>query len=297
MDRHLKGYVYVVLSLLLTSLSFILMTIAVRNVGVTNGAFFLFVVAMATSTAILLVTRNVRESFVLVRKHWRPVIAIGALNAISLFLWLYSLQLIGPSLTAFLGRFGTIFTILMGVIFLKERFNKLELVGAAIMIAGAFVLSYNGGDFIIFGVILVLILSLTFSTWQFLTKIYIKHINPIVMNHIRITVTFIILLIYVGLTRNIEVPSMNILGIIALGSIAGGIIGFILAYKAMELTDLSKISTIQSLEPFVVMLYAYVILGGIPTGYQLLGGLVIVAGVLLLVMARYKPKFIERFVE
>ncbi len=297
MDKHLKGYIYVVASLLLTDVSFVFMTIAVKSISIVSAAFFLFVVGVSASTLILIATRKIPETTMLIRKYWKPVVAIGVLNFISLFLWLYSLKLIGPSLTAFLARFGTIFTILMGVLFLKERFNKIELIGAIIMIGGAFVLSYNGGNFLILGVLLVLLLSLTFSLWQFLTKVYIKQINPIVMNHVRLMFTFIVIAVYVGGSRSLEIPSLNIFGIIALGSIAGGVIGFILNYKAMELTDLSKISTIQSLEPFIVALYSFIILRTIPTGYQFLGGIIIVAGTLLLVMGRYKPKFIARFIE
>ncbi len=297
MGNYLKGYALVIVSLLLTDIGFIVNLIALKTVNIPSVAFFLFTIAMIASSVVLVATRRVGDTKTLIRKYWKPVIAIGVLNAVSAVLWLSSLKLIGPSVTAFLARFGTIFTILMGVIFLRERFNKIELVGAVIMIAGALILSYNGGNFIVKGVIMVLTLSLTFSAWQFLTKVYIKRINPIAMNHIRLMFTFVVFAVYVLVTRELEIPPLNIIGLIAIGSIAGGVIGFILAYKAMEITDLSKISTIQSLEPFVVMLYSFAILGSIPTGYQLFGGIVIVAGTLLLVMARYKPKFIERFVE
>lgn len=297
MDKHIKGYILVVISLLLTSISFILSTIVIKEIGVPSTAFFMFAAGLIASTMILIASRKVKELTLLVRRYWKPVIAIGILNSISAVLWLSSLNLIGPSLTAFLGRFGTIFTIILGLLFLKERFNRLELLGAIIMIGGAFVLSYNGGNFIIIGVILVLILSLTFSVWQLITKIYIKRINPIAMNHIRLMFTFTVFALYIAATQDLNVPSLNIIGLAALGSISGGVIGFLLSYKAMQMTDLSKISTISSLEPFIVMLYSFIILHTIPTGYQFLGGFIIVAGTLFLVMGRYKPKFIERFIE
>ena len=181
MDNHLKGYLYVVLGLLLTIISFILTTIAIRNINIPSAAFFIFATGLITSTSILIAAGKVREAKTIIIKYWKPVLVIGILNAVSAFLWLSSLKLIGPSVTSFLARFGTIFTIIMSVVFLKERFNKLELIGTVIMIAGAFVISYNGGDFIIKGVIIALIFSLTFSTWQFMSKFYIKHISPLVM--------------------------------------------------------------------------------------------------------------------
>lgn len=297
MDGRLKGYVYTIIASLLTGIGFVLSTIVVRNVSIESAAFFMFATGLVASTLILIATRKLGQTGRMIKKYWKPVLAIGILNAVSLFLWLNSLKLIGPSLTAFLARFGTVFTIIMGVAFLKERFNRLEAVGAAIMIIGAFVLSYNGGDFVVMGVILVLILSLTFSTWQFLTKIYLKKMDPLVLNHIRIMFTFAIIAPYILFSGSLRIPPLDIMGLIVFGSIVGGVIGFLLGYRALQITDLSKVSTIQALDPFIIMVYSFIILGSIPTGYQLLGGLVIVAGTLLLVMSRYRPKFVERFFE
>ncbi|MBI2084684.1 MAG: DMT family transporter [Candidatus Aenigmarchaeota archaeon] len=296
MDNHLKGYIYVITSLLLTGVAFIAMTVALRTAEIQTALFFMFATGFVLSSIMLVATRKIDEAKTIAKKYWKPLLVIGALNAVTAFLWLLSLNLVGPSVTAFVGRFGTIFTILMSVIFLKERFNRLELVGALIMIAGAFVLSYNGGNFIIFGVLVVITMSFLFSNWQFMSKRYIKHISPLVMNHARFTITFVIVGTYVLLTGNLSVPSLTPIALIMLSSVCGGIIGFILIYKAMEIADLSKISTIQSLEPFVIMVYSALILGSIPTGYQLMGGIVIVGGALLMILARYRPKFIEAIV-
>ena len=140
----MKGYIYVVLASLLGGIGFVFSTIVIRNINIPSAAFFMFATGLIVSTLMLIITKKVGETKDLIKIYWKPILAIGILNAVSLFLWLNSLKLIGPSLTAFLSRFGTIFTIIMGVVFLKEKFNKIEIVGAAVMIAGAFILSYNG---------------------------------------------------------------------------------------------------------------------------------------------------------
>ncbi len=297
MDAHIKGYIYVILSLLITGIAFIAVTIALRSVSIQIAIFYMLGSGFIASTLILIAMKKTGEAKLLLVKYWKPIIIIAVLNVASAFLWFNSLSLVGPSVTAFLSRFGTIFTIILSVMFLKESFNKLELLGALVMIAGAFLLSYNGGDFIILGIVVGIILSFTFSVWQYVTKIYIKHISPVVMNQVRLMLAFTIVGVYTFATGSFSVIPINVLGLLALASLCGGVIGFILVYKAMEITDLSKISTIQSLEPFIIVVYSGLILGSIPTGYQLVGGIVIVAGAMLMVLARYKPKFIADLIE
>ncbi len=295
-DDHTKGYLYMVVSTLLISLAFIFNTIALESTSSIIASLFLFGFSTIGSFALLAVTGKIRKIRTLLAKFWKPLLLIGVLNGGSATLWFYLLGLMGPSLLSFLLRFSTIFMIVMGIVFLKERFSKLEIVGGATMIAGTFIVSYSNGNFILIGISLAMILSVIFASIQFLNKMYIKEIDPLVINALRVLFTFATIFLIAPWMTELRIPSTTALGWIALSSVSAGIIGFLLNYKALELIDLSKTAVIQSLQPFVVVVYSLFILGSVPSGLQMIGGFVIVAGALISTISRYRPKFIARFI-
>lgn len=294
-DNHAKGYLYMTVSVFLISLGFIFNTFALGYTDNVTGAFFFFGFGIIGSLFLMTVTRKFGMVKQLLAKFWKPLVVIGILNGASALLWFYLLDLIGPSILSFLLRFTTIFMIVLGVSFLKERFTKLEMVGAALMIAGAFVISYTNGG-LTQGISFAIILSLIFSAIQFLNKMYIKEIDPLVINTLRIVFTFVTISVWAIVTVKLHMPPFKAMGWLALASMSAGIIGFLLNFKALQIIDLSKTAVIQSLQPFVVVVYSFIILGSIPTGLQLLGGIVIVGGTLISAIARYRPKIIARFI-
>ena len=296
MDNHTKGYIYMIVSTLLISLAFIFNTLALESTNSIIASLFLFGFSTIGSFALLVVTGKIRKIRPLLAKFWKPLLLIGVLNGGSATLWFYLLGLMGPSLLSFLLRFSTIFMIVMGIVFLKERFSKLEIVGGAIMIAGTFIVSYSNGNFILIGISLAMILSVIFASIQFLNKMYIKEIDPLVINALRVLFTFATISLFAPWVTELRIPSTTALGWIVLASISAGIIGFLLNYKALELIDLSKSAVVQSLQPFVVVVYSFFILGSVPNGLQMIGGFVIVVGTLISVMARYRPKFVAKFI-
>ncbi|MBI1978845.1 MAG: DMT family transporter [Candidatus Aenigmarchaeota archaeon] len=296
MDNHTKGYLYMVISTLLISIAFIFNTFALRGTNPTTGAFFVFGFSTIGTFAMLVATKKIGKIKQLMPRFWKPLLLIGVLNGVSATLWFYLLGLMGPSLLSFLLRFSTIFMIIMGIVFLKERFSKLEIVGGLIMIAGTFIISYSNGELILFGVSLAMILSAVFSAVQFLNKVYIKEIDPLVINALRVLFTFATVSTIALWTSQLAVPPLATLGWLALSSISAGMIGFLLNFKALQLIDLSKTAVIQSMQPFVVVLYSILLLGSVPSSLQMFGGIVIVVGTIVSVLARYKPKFIARFI-
>lgn len=296
MDDQTKGYLYMAVSTLLISLAFIFNTFALKAINPITGAFFVFAFSMVGTLVMLAVTGKMRKVKQLLSQFWKPLLLIGVLNGVSATMWFYLLGLLGPSLLSFLLRFSTIFMIIMGIVFLKERFSRLEIIGGAIMIAGAFIISYSNGELILLGVSLSILLSIIFSAVQFLNKIYIKEIDPIVINSLRIVFTFVTISAIVLWTSELSVPPITTLGWLALSSICAGIIGFLLNFKALELIDLSKAAVIQSMQPFAVVIYSLLLLGSVPGNMQMFGGTVIIVGTMISVLARYKPKFIARFI-
>ncbi len=290
----MKGYLFAILSSLLMPSAFIINYIALQSTNISTLNFFFFGFGLVGAMISVIITKKFGRLVELFKKYWKPIVVLGLVNGATAVVWLFTLNLIGPSSLGFLMRFATVFIVVLGVVYLKEKFNRGEIFGSVIMIIGVFVMTFKGGDHLIAGVFLALFISLVVSLEQLFLKKYVKEIEPIVFNALRLGFTFLVVLIYVAGRMNLVLPSVDIMFLIFLGAILSAVIGFVLYLKALEVAELSKVTVIQSLNPFIVLIYSLIFLGSIPTGLQLVGGVITGLGAFFLVLARYRPKIIER---
>ncbi len=278
-----KGLIYLILSGLFITTSPIFAQNLVKTVDVELLAFLWFVPASMVSTAVVsLYTKTSPIAYF--RKNWKEGIILGFANALSVVLWFAAIKAIGATLTTFLLRFMTIFLIILGIIFLKEKLNTLEAIGAAIAIAGALVMNFNASSILLIGTIIAVLAAFAVAVQEIIAKIYVARISPMELTSIRTTFVLPFLLLYALLAGNIgaaaEIQAGSLLLIIA-GSTASAVIGFIFWYKAIERMDVSKAAIIRTVDPFIVMVYAFLIFSTAPTQKELIGGALIVAGVIL----------------
>jgi len=290
----MKGYAFAILSSLLVSSAFVINYIALQSVNIATLMFYFFGFGLIGAIISLVITRKVHKTVGLFKKYWKPVAVLGLVGGTTSIIWLFALKLAGPTSLGFLMRFSTVFTVALGVIYLKERFNRGEIFGAAMMIFGALVMTFKGGDHVIVSVLLALFLSLVVSLEQLFLKRYVKRIEPFAFNALRLLFTFLVVSVYAMARMNLALPPFDVMLLIFLGAILGAVAGFVLFFKALEISELSKVTIIRALDPFVIFIYSLIFLGSVPTGLQLAGGVIIGLGAFFLVLARHRPQIIER---
>lgn len=294
MDGQTKGYVFAILSSLLMPTAFIANYVALQSINIASLTFYFFGFGLIGAVVSLLVTGKVNKAVELFRKHWKPIAILGLVNGTTAIVWFFALKLIGPSSLGFLMRFATVFAVGLGVVYLKESFNRGEIFGGAMMIVGAFVMTFKGGDHMVTGALIAFFLSLVVALEQLFLKKYVKHVEPIVFNALRLAFTFLVVSVYVMARADLTMPNSDILFLIFITSILSAVVGFVFYFKALEISDMSKVASIQSLNPFIVFVYSLIFLGIIPTEMQLVGGVIIGLGAFFLVLARHKPRIIEK---
>lgn len=289
MDKHSKGYLYAVLSTLFLPTGYIINTIVFRSMAPVTAALYMFSFSLVMALAIVSFTGRLGKFRKGLGKYWRQMLLIGILTDIAALAWYMSLSMIGPSVLGFLTRFVTVFTVLFGVIFLKEKFNKHEAMGIFAVVIGMFIISYQGGQFAV-GALLALVSSLAFSYMQLKIKIYVKHIDPINVATYRMLFTLPLMFVFAAMIGAVVPISLENAVLIAAIAFMVSILGFILLFKAYKIADLSKVAAIGSAEPLVILGYSFIVFGTLPVGLQLVGGAVILAGTFLLIYFRKKPK-------
>ena len=189
------GLVYAVLSSLFLSTGFIFAKHFLNYTNPETLNTLWFGIAFIVSIALLL-ARNPNKTVKMFRLHWKDGLVVGGANAVAAGFWFQAISITGPTLTAFLVRFSTIFIIILSILFLKEKLHIHDIVGMLIALAGAFTISFANGDYLKTGTLVALAASLAIAVHQVLSKVYVKTIDPLTLVSLRALFTALFLFAY-----------------------------------------------------------------------------------------------------
>ncbi len=228
-----------------------------------------------------------RHYFVVIFRNWKKLSLLGLLGTIGFLLYTYGVLLAGPVNAGFLLQFTAVFTILFGVVFLKERFTRQEGLGVFAAVVGVFVLAYGHFDVELVSTVAVLCAAVLFAFSNLISKVYVKNINPFSLAGGNALFVFLFMFTYSVMFGKLQVaipPVVFAYSVVA--SFTGGVLGFILFFKALEVYEVSKVASIRTAEPFLTAIFSFAVLALVPTMNQFVGGILIVVGVITLSLTK-----------
>lgn len=276
----LSGLAYAILSSIFLSTGFLFAKHFMNYTSPETLNVLWFGIAFVASFSWLL-ARHPSKTLKLFRMNWKDGVIIGGANAVAAGFWFQSINILGSTLTAFIVRFSTIFIIILGILFLKEKLHIHDVIGMLIAVAGALVISFTSGDYLRTGTVIALLASFAIAIHQVLSKVYVKTIDPLTLVSLRTLYTTLFLLIYAAAFSKLQPFPLQQVPLLAVAVLLNAVLGFIFFYKALELLDVSKVAIIRTLDPFVVVVYALILFRSLPALDELLGGTLVVTGVLV----------------
>lgn len=218
---------------------------------------------------------------------WISALVLSSIGALWGF-WA-GVQRIDPTLAAFLNRAEVFVAILLAMIILSERFSWLEGAGAIVSIAGMIIMrvtlrvEYESGFW------LVLLGSAFFGVVELVSKIAIRHVEPVELTALRswfLALAFWIIFLVRG-------ESFDGLGAVWPGVVALALLGPVLARLfylwALKRMELAKVAIITQTQPVFVVVLALAALGQLPTVREAWGGVLIGLGCIIMIWARPHP--------
>lgn len=225
-----------------------------------------------------------------VKKYWKQGLALGIIYFFAAVFWFNSVNMIGAELTGFLTRFETVFAVMLAVIFLKERLNRVEILGIAIAVMGTLIISYSGGSYASLGSVVALLASLAIGIHILVAKVLVKSISPITMAGFRNFFAILLLLAYVLAFKEFKLISLGFMPLLVPLSLLSSLLGFYLLYTSLKHLDAAKVGALRVLDPAFILVYALLFFQTIPTAKDLVGGLMIMAGVAAMSLSRKQAK-------
>ena len=178
-----------------------------------------------------------------------------------------------------------VFSTLLAVIFLNERLTLPGWVGVVISFAGVALISLGSGTGFTFqpAALFIVCAALGESIYFVLQKPYLGRLSGLQLTTYTIWTGTITMLVFLpGLVRQVQTaPAEATLAVAYLG-IFPAAIGYVLWAYALSRADVSRVTSTLNISPILSLAIAFLWLREVPTAASLIGGLVTIAGVIVL---------------
>jgi drug/metabolite transporter (DMT)-like permease len=215
------------------------------------------------------------------RQHFWFYLSIGVLVGASTAMSYFAVSLIDTGTASMLSKTATLFSIAIGLWWLRERLHRVQILGGVLALVGVVLITFQPGDIFRWGALLILGSSLMYAYHAALVKRYGGQMGFIDFFFFRLFFTTLTLAI-IALTRpwTVAAPPSIWLLIIVAGTV-DIVISRTLYYLALRRLPMSLHAIVLTISPVVTLGWAYLFFDTFPNPLQLAGGATVIVGVAL----------------
>lgn len=243
---------------------------------------------------ILGLTVFVRGEFRLPKPNEVWYLALTGFIGVTFHQWLQAtgLQTAQATVTAWIVATIPIFTMILGVLFLKEKSTILSVVGTFLSAIGVLLVVSKGdlfsiisGSFGTYGDKLIMISALNWAVFSILSRSGLRKFPPALMMFYVMFFGWLMSGIWyyaTGESFNFNIPweAPSVLSLLVLGIFGSGV-AYITWYDALKEIPVSQLSVFIYIEPIITMALAVVMLNETINTATILGGIFTVVGIIL----------------
>ena len=286
-----KGYLFALLATMAFSNVYIFSKAALNDVHLAQfGVYWFFV------SSILILIYAIRKKKLamlkfLTKRQVSILLILAVLEILTTTTFFLSVNIIpDPAVTSFLGNLFPVMMAVGGVIILHEKFGPVEITGAVLALAGAFIISYTGETSLkklfIPGTGVVVLNAIFATSASLVIKVHVKKLTPELLSLNRSVVLFLFSLVMIIICgQSLLIPAPAIKNIV-IGATMGPFLAILCVYYSFKYIDASRSIIVQTLKGIFVLIGAYILFGTFPQSHQVAGGLITIIGVLVMALAQ-----------
>lgn len=279
-SRLLNNAPLVVICLLVVdSLHFVFARLLTPYLPPTAAA--MYVLAVATVEVAVFLALWEKIDFAVFRRFAWFFLSIGFLVAASTALNYGSMAFIDPGTASLVGKISTLFSLGFGLVWLHDRFNLWQWLGALLAVLGTFIIAFQPGDFIWVGVLMIVASTFMYALHAALVKRQGHSMGLADFFLFRLACTTAFLLLFTVGRGELVIPTWQAWLILLVAGTVDVTISRTLYYLTLRRLTLSIHAIILTLSPAVSIGWTIFLFDIEPTSQQLVGGAAVIAGVLL----------------
>lgn len=265
--------------LVVDSLHFVFARALLPHLPAEMSSFLVLGIAAVQVAGYQAITRQLHlDAF---QEHWRFYLVIGSLIAASTVINYAAIAYIDPGTASMLGKTSVLFSLGLGLFWLKERLRPIQVLGASLALAGAFVIGFQPGDFLRFGSLMVLSSTFLYALHTAIVKRHGEGIQFGDFFLFRIGSTALFLLLFAGFRGQLVWPTPVAWVLVFVAGTVDVVISRSLFYLSLRRMPMSIHTIILTLSPVVTIAWALALFDERPTTLSLLGGALVIMGVFL----------------
>jgi len=272
----------IVILLMFDSLHFVFARLLKPHLPGEVSAMYVLTVAALEVALFMALRRRIR--FSVFRDNMPFFLSIGALVAASTAINYIAIKYIDPGTASMLSKTSTLFALGFSLVWLRERLAPVEVTGALIALAGVFVISFQPGDFLRLGSLMVVGSAFLYSLHTAVIK---RHGGELDFGNFflfRVASTSAFLILFVGARGTFVWPSAEAWPYLILAGTVDVVISRVLFYLALRRLQMSFHTIILTLSPVITILWSLLLFNERPTLQGFLGGAAVIAGVAIVTM-------------
>ncbi|HAG16434.1 MAG TPA: hypothetical protein DCG69_07925 [Bacteroidales bacterium] len=286
-----KGYLFAFISVVAISNVYIFSKAALSEASLIQFGVYWFALGFVWNMIFAVYRKKLPSIAQFKRDHYLLLFILGLLEMAGTYFFFLAIYTIpNPAVVSFIGNVNPVFVTVLGFLFLRERFNKWELIGIGLALLGAFTISYKGSavlkDIFIDGTEYMLLSGVIFSISTIIAKKNVEKLGPSIMSLSRTFQLFLYSLgamILVGESFSISKTAFRN---IFIGSGLGPFLASLAEYQSMKYIEASRISILGSSKGLFVLFGAFLYFNTLPEKHQIIGGLISIAGVLFITLGK-----------
>lgn len=274
--------------LLLDSLHYVFARLLRVYLPPVQAALLVLGIAALETAVFLLWQRKIQLH--LLRQHFWFFAGVGLLVAGATSLSFMSVRYVDAGTASMLGQTTTLFAVTFGLVWLRERLHRNELLGAGVALLGIFAISFQPGEVLRLGSLLVLGSSFLYALHAATVKRFGQEIDFANFFLFRVASTTLFLLIFVLLQGegSWQQPAPVAWLVLLLVATVDVVCSRVLYYLALRRLQMSHHAILLTLSPVIAVLWSLLLFGESPTWQGFMGGTAVLGGVFIVTWQRRK---------
>jgi drug/metabolite transporter (DMT)-like permease len=219
-------------------------------------------------------------------KHLWFFISIGALIGVSTIINYEAVAFIDPGTASILAKASVLMSVGLGLFWLRERLARFQGLGAILALIGVIVITFQPGDYLRLGSLLVLLSAFMYALHTAIVKRYGEEMDFVEFFFFRIFSTCVLLFLIAAGRQALIWPSSTAWGLIILTGIVDVVISRALFYLVLRQMKMSVHTIVLTLSPVAAILWAFILFDTVPAAQQLIGGVGVISGVLIVTIKK-----------
>lgn len=281
-----KGYLFNIASILMMGIGPLISKFGLLNISTSVASVINAITIILASYIWGRMSRNSVKLYLT-----KDVTMLAVCNSIGVVLMYVSLDLLSPVQIGFLGRFYTVFAVLLAFIILKEKITSSEwlLVTLAILGTFMFISPSDNGEINVLGIISAVLYTFFFALSNILIKLTMtegRESNSLLFtNNLW---TLVLVSIYLVIFNKNWSLSFSSISLTAIAALMTGFLGTLFLYEALKRLRFSIANIMRATSPIILAFVSYPFFPVKLTTLNIFGAVILILSILIIGVVDFK---------